>query len=145
MTNTAAPINIKEKLRKRYKRCRICKTKDKKITFHHLIAGLHEDGNLVPLCEDCHKKVHKEAATRIGKAISSGIRQGIKDILYNKFQNGKIMIQQNDTQNNIKTEIMNSQVLRNKFADLQKEVRKEFQRLENEIKEKTKEEKNDTK
>ncbi|MBW2982580.1 HNH endonuclease [Candidatus Woesearchaeota archaeon] len=138
MPGSAAPVDLKIKLRKKYKTCRLCKSKEK-LTFHHLIGGLHEEGNLVPLCEECHKKVHKADAERTGKAITSGIRSGIKGILYSKFEKGRItIIDGNRTEKKAED---NMQVLRNKFADLQKEIRKEFQRLEKELKEKDKEDK----
>lgn len=137
MVHTGASAELKEQLKQKYKRCKICHSKEN-LTFHHLIVGVDEINNFFALCDDCHKKVHEGESQKITIAISRGVTAGIKNVLYQKFGQEKIAIFPNNYGQSNNKEEMNIQLLRNKFADLQKEIRKEFQRLEKELKVKPK-------
>lgn len=55
-------ISVKEKVKKKYQnKCYICG--QPATTVHHIIpkalGGKDEEWNLVPLCENCQKKIHK--------------------------------------------------------------------------------------
>lgn len=42
-------------------RCYVCKKQDKNNHVHHINENPHDNGshNLIPLCKNCHKLVHK--------------------------------------------------------------------------------------
>lgn len=81
------PHNSREKLhallqqlKKKHTCCQFCgeefkKKKGEFLSFHHLIPGIHEEWNLIPLCWTHHEWIHKiydqQVASRANKDIKN--------------------------------------------------------------------------
>jgi L-lactate utilization protein LutC len=109
------PVQLKFELMKRYKRCKICHSKED-LQFHHLIPELNEKDNFVRVCAKCHKRIHET------------IESQIKNAIQNAIENHKRQT------NVIKPGSYKEQIIFNKFADLKKELLQRFEKLEAQVK-----------
>lgn len=111
----------KEKLKKLYKRCRTCHSKED-IEYHHLIPDAKDiKFNLIPLCHKCHKRLE----LFYDKKIASAIKKQIALYKQQVFDNGLI-----------KPSAHTDQILFNKFAALKKDIIFNFNELKKQLKEK---------
>ena len=123
MANEQIPIKTKLKLKKFYKRCRICKSKTK-LEFHHLIPnGNHSKGNIIRLCHNCHFKLHQVYDEQVRTRIKIEVTKIKQDLRKSKEHKSKHIDHNKVIEAEIKRQV---QLVHDKFADLKKQIKKEL-------------------
>lgn len=101
MPRVCSEFRRKQLIKQKGTVCYNChKNEENNIMFHHIIpvaiGGTENDSNIVPLCQDCHNKLHTIENKNNTLSHSALIKRGLEKAKKNGVQIGRIPITVND-------------------------------------------------